>query len=176
MIRPLTIAALFVLPALLPGQASAATASATYSSLLQVDGGTITPTLSFSGLGPVSKLTTTINLSKCSSSINNNGSCTSAGQPYAGEIYLSLLTPSGDTITLVNPDTITAVDSSDFVSWTFDDSATLTLLGNYQSLPSGTFRPYSNLSVFNGRDPNGTWTLQAQNMALELQCLSIVGV
>jgi hypothetical protein len=147
------------LPLLAPQAASAATQSATFSPVLIVDGDSGSTGFTFSGFtGPVSGVTTTINLTKCDDPINSStGACEGTGKSYNDEIQLLLQSPTGTIVELVPFDALDGQAPGDTVTWTFADSASSVVSGNL--LVSGTYLPSSPLSVFIGESGNGTWKL-----------------
>jgi hypothetical protein len=88
----------------------------------------------------------------------NHTSCGVAhngGSPFLGEASFKIQAPNGTQITLVPSGSYTGSYVGQ-VTTTFDDTAIMAL----SSTPStGTFRPISPLSGFNGLTPNGVWTL-----------------
>jgi hypothetical protein len=159
MAAALAAAACLGLPLLAPQAASAATQSATFSPVLIVDGDSGSTGFTFSGFtGPVSGVTTTINLTKCDDPINSStGACEGTGKSYNDEIQLLLQSPTGTIVELVPFDALDGQAPGDTVTWTFADSASSVVSGNL--LVSGTYLPSSPLSVFIGESGNGTWKL-----------------
>ena len=103
MAAALAAAACLGLPLLAPQAASAATQSATFSPVLIVDGGGSSTWFTFSGFtGPVSGVTTTINLTKCDDPINSStGVCEGHGFSFNEEIQLLLQSPTGIIVELI---------------------------------------------------------------------------
>jgi len=153
-------AACLGLPLLAPQAASAATQSATFNPVLIVDGGSSSTGFTFSGFtGPVSGVTTTINLTKCDDPIDRTtGACLGGEYSYNEEIQLQLQSPTGTIVSLVPfYGALTGQTPGDTVTWTFADSASSVVSGN--TLVSGTYLPFSPLSAFIGENGNGTWNL-----------------
>ena len=152
-------AAGLALPLFIAPAASALTQSATFNPVLQVDGSSGTTGFTFSGFtGPVSSVTTTINLTKCDDPISTTGACLTAGGSFNREIRLSLQSPTGTIVQLVAAgNLLSGQNPGDTVSWTFDDTASSLVSGNL--LISGTYLPFSSLSAFSGETGNGTWNL-----------------
>ena len=154
-------AAGLALPLFIAPAASALTQSATFNPVLQVDGSSGTTGFTFSGFtGPVSSVTTTINLTKCDDPISTTGACLgSLGNfSFNEEIRLSLQSPTGTIVQLVAAgNNLDGQDPGDTVSWTFDDTASSLVSGNL--LISGTYLPFSSLSAFSSETGNGTWNL-----------------
>ncbi len=152
-------AACLGLPLLAPQAASAATQSATFNPVLIVDNGSSSTGFTFSGFtGPVSGVTTTINLTKCGGPINSStGACLGSGFSYNNEIQLRLQSPAGTIVSLVPLGALRGQTPGATVTWTFADSASSVVSGS--SLVSGTYLPSSPLSAFIGETGNGTWNL-----------------
>jgi hypothetical protein len=159
MAAALAAAACLGLPLLAPQAASAATQSATFSPVLIVDGDSSSTGFTFSGFtGPVSGVTTTINLTKCNDPINSStGACEGTDFSYNEEIQLLLQSPTGTIVELVPFGALDGQRPGDTVTWTFADSASSMVSGNL--LVSGTYLPSSPLSAFIGESGNGTWKL-----------------
>jgi Proprotein convertase P-domain len=147
------------LPLLAPQAASAATQSATFNPVLIVDDASSSTGFTFSGfIGPVSGVTTTINLSKCGVSINSStGACLGTSFSYNEEIRLQLQSPTGTIVNLVPFFALDGQIPGNTVTWTFADSASSVVSGNL--LVSGTYLPSSPLSAFIGESGNGIWNL-----------------
>lgn len=118
--------------------------------------------------GGISDLNFRIDGSDCSAAIGATG--VGIDHTWVGDLVITLRAPSGRTVTLINQ-----ADGSgnNFCQTLLDDSATTSI----QSIIStgtpplgppytGTFRPFSPLSAFNGEDPNGTWTLNVSDLFL----------
>lgn len=85
-----------------------------------------------------------------------------ATQTYVGDMEFRLVGP--DNVTTVNLITRRGGGGQNFVSTTLDDQAVASI--STGSAPfTGSFRPEQVLSIFNGQNPNGTWRLQARDMA-----------
>jgi hypothetical protein len=147
------------MPLLAPQAATAATQSATFSPILIVDAASSSTGFTFSGFtGPVSGVTTTINLTKCDDPINSStGACEGTGTSFNNEIQLQLQSPTGTIVSLVPFDALGGQTPGDTVTWTFADSASSVVSGNL--LVSGTYLPSSPLSAFIGESGNGIWNL-----------------
>ena len=161
-------AAGLALPLFIAPAASALTQSATFNPVLQVDYSSGTTGFTFSGFtGPVSSVTTTINLTKCGGAISTTGACLGAGVSsgsFNAEIRLGLQSPTGTIVQLVaEGNGLGGQTPGDTVNWTFDDTASSLVSGN--SLISGTYKPFSSLSAFSGETGNGTWNLLYEDTA-----------
>lgn len=152
-------AAGLALPLFIAPAASALTQSANFNPVLEVDDSSGTTGFTFSGFtGPVSSVTTTINLTKCDDPIDSTtGACLGKGASFNDEIELQLQSPTGTIVSLVPFDALSGQIPGDTVTWTFTDAASSVVSG--ASLVSGTYLPSSPLSAFIGEDGNGTWNL-----------------
>jgi autotransporter-associated beta strand protein len=141
-----------------PATAQSITRSATFSPVLQVDGGSASTTLNFFDFsGTVGGLSTTINLTKCDDPISATGICQGIGFSFNDEIQLQLLSPSGVLRTLVPAAALGGQTPGGTTTWTFEDSAASAVSGS--TLVSGTFRPSESFSAFLGENGAGLWTL-----------------
>lgn len=101
----------------------------------------------------------------------NNGVCSnySGGFVYNNEIYFELSKPSEGISTVLVPfNTYSggvhpASTPDGYITVVFDDSAATTVGGG--TPVAGTFAPVNPLSVFDGIDPSGTWTLTMADSA-----------
>jgi hypothetical protein len=87
--------------------------------------------------------------------------------PLNNQVHYSLTSPSGTTVNLI-PANLWGAGTllpSGYVTMTFDDSAS-TAVTSTSKPTTGTFRPSSALSAFNGSAATGTWTLNIQDTAL----------
>ncbi len=152
-------AAWLALPLLAPQAAFALTQSAIFDPVLIVDGEDGSTGFTFSGFtSTVSGVTTTISLTKCGGKINSStGVCEGLGFSFNDEIRLRLQSPTGTIVSLVPFGALTGQQPGDTVTWGFTDTALSMVSGSL--LVSNTYRPASPLSVFNGEDGNGTWSL-----------------
>jgi len=83
---------------------------------------------------------------------------------YVGDLVVSLRSPAGTSVTLLNRPTCGDND----MNVTFDDSSSVNLQSYCQGTTpwySGTARPAQPLSAFNGQSSAGTWTLTVQDQA-----------
>lgn len=146
-------------PLLLAPAALAFSQSITFNPVLQVDNSASITGLNFLGfIGSVYSVITTINLTKCDSSIDSvTGQCIGAEYSYIEEIGLSLQSPSGTFVPLVEFETLDGQEPGDKVTWTFSDTASSIL--SVDLLVSGTYLPSSPLESFRGENGNGLWKL-----------------
>jgi uncharacterized protein YhjY with autotransporter beta-barrel domain len=146
----------FAIPA---ARSQSVTRSATFNPVLQVDGGSSSTGLNFTGISyPIRGVTTTINLTKCDTPINlATGACQGLGDSYNDEIQLRLQSPSGTIRTLVPGGTLSGQTPGASVTWTFSDAASSLVSGS--SLISGTYLPNQSLGAFIGENGNGNWSL-----------------
>lgn len=113
--------------------------------------------------GAIKDLDITIDFSKCDDpKIGPTGTeCIGTGRGFPSEIEFRLMGPNGyGTVTLVAPATYRT--GSGRVTVTFDDEAA-TQVG--PDLASGTYRPVGPLSMFDGRDMFGTWSLLIRDIS-----------
>ncbi|WP_197491717.1 MULTISPECIES: 3-coathanger stack domain-containing protein [Emticicia] len=106
--------------------------------------------------------------------INDCGTTGGASYPYNNEVSFKIKGPDNTIISLLNPDTYAVGrTSSGLVTTVFDDGGiTVGTIPN-----SGTFKPVQRLSNLNGKDPNGIWTLLANdNGTLDPLCVESFSV
>jgi len=153
------LAASLASPLLLAPAGLAFTQSATFNPVLQVDDSSSSTGLNFTGFtSSVYSVITTINITKCDSTIDSvTGQCIGTDYSYNEEIGLSLQSPSGTIVPLVEFGTLDGQEPGDTVTWTFSDTASSTLGGDV--LVSGTYLPSSPLEAFRGENGNGLWKL-----------------
>ena len=81
--------------------------------------------------------------------------------PFVGDLVVTLTGPNNVTRTLVNR---RGGSGDNFTGTIFDDQAATAITSG--SAPfTGRFRPEESLDVFNGINPNGTWTLNVSDRA-----------
>src|SRR5262249_24518109 len=87
---------------------------------------------------------------------------------WVGDLVVKLTSPHGTTVTLIDRAGGPGNRGNNFCQTLLDDGGSVSI----QSQPpaaapfTGTFTPASPLSAFNGENPNGTWTLAVQDLAL----------
>ncbi|MCG2577842.1 PEP-CTERM sorting domain-containing protein [Dechloromonas sp. XY25] len=114
--------------------------------------------------GLVSDVNISITFAKCDDpSIGINGiACIGTGSSFNREIVFRLTNPFGTTVNLVNQDTYSgSTPGTGRQTVTFDNEAANIIGGS--SVVSGTFRPEGDLSVFDGLDAAGDWTLYIED-------------
>ncbi len=80
---------------------------------------------------------------------------------YVSDLRIRLTSPQGTTINLSNRH---GGSGNNYVNTIFDDAATIGIVGG--SAPfTGSFEPDDVLSIFNGENPNGNWTLRVSDHA-----------
>ncbi|MDZ7933807.1 MAG: hypothetical protein U5M51_02295 [Emticicia sp.] len=152
-------------------QASAicpSSATTTYSGpTIGYDGGTKSgadPQVSISGAGTsIGSIKVSITWRKRSGGgVNDCGTTGGTGRPYYDEVSFKIKAPDGTIINLINTDTYgIGTTPLGVLTTIFEDGGSA--IG---SLPAnGTFAPIQSLSTFNGLNPNGTWTLLADDAA-----------
>ncbi|PSN20447.1 hypothetical protein C7271_02215 [filamentous cyanobacterium CCP5] len=80
---------------------------------------------------------------------------------YTSDLRIFLIAPSGQEVLLVAGE---GGSGDNFISTTFDSDAPTAIAGAAPPF-SGTFRPEGDLSLLNGSDPNGQWTLRILDVA-----------
>lgn len=85
-----------------------------------------------------------------------------ATQTWVGDMEFRLLGPDGTTT--VNLITRRGGSGDNFVNTVLDDQAAIAIATGAAPF-TGSYRPEQLLSAYNGQNPNGTWTLQARDMA-----------
>lgn len=82
---------------------------------------------------------------------------------YTSDLVIRLTSPTGQTATLVNR---RGGSGDNFTGTLFDDEAATSIVNGAAPF-AGSFRPESVLSVFDGRNARGTWTLSVQDAAAQ---------
>jgi subtilisin-like proprotein convertase family protein len=118
-----------------------------------------------SGLtGPINGLKFSFDGSGCSSAAG----ATTVGldHTWVGDLVVTLTSPSGTTVTLMNQPGSLNNEGNNFCNTVLDDSATAFIQNiSFINAPfSGTFKPASPLSAFNGQNGNGTWMLNISDI------------
>jgi hypothetical protein len=113
--------------------------------------------------GLISDLNIAVEFSKCDNPyIDPEGSvCIGRNTPFENEIVMRLIGPDGREISLIEKNTFDQGDTPGIgrIILTFDDQGAK--LGS--RVQAGAFRPLEALSVFNGMDMFGQWTLFFQD-------------
>lgn len=118
-----------------------------------------------SGLGSIGQVTFSIDGTACNATA---GSTTNGiDHTWIGDLVMTLRSPSGTTITLASRAGGTGNSGNNFCNTVLTDSAatsiqTIAIAGNPWS---GSFKPATPLSTFNGENANGTWTLNVSDLA-----------
>ena len=145
--------------------ASAAVVTSTNDLYANVDGSAANRALNVSARGTITDVNITVAFSKCDDPpIGPAGSaCLGLGRPFEEEFVLTLVGPKGDRVDLVAPfETYSGVATRGVgrVSVKFDDEAARTA---GPRIEAGSFRPEQSLSLFDGMNPFGSWTLYLQD-------------
>jgi hypothetical protein len=123
-----------------------------------------TRALTVSSHGTIQDLNITIDFAKCDApGTNASGACAGIGRPFNNEIIFRLVGPNGQQVSLVEAGTYTGTTLGPGLGRTqvtFDDEAA-TRVGPV--LAPGTYRPVDSLSVFDGMDMFGTFSLYIEN-------------
>ena len=136
------------------------TNSATFSPVLQIDGGTLDTGLLIGGLGSsVTNVSLSVSLTKCGGRvpISSSGVCNSPDFSSNREIQLFLESPTGTFAQMVYQDDLTGQTPGATVTWNFQDSFSSPVGGSV--LVSGNFQSADPFSIFNGEASNGNWKL-----------------
>ena len=121
----------------------------------------INPTIEGASLGMVKSLKLSITWRKKSGGTAPScGLADNGGTPYSDEVSFRLQSPNGTIIPLLLSNTylLGTGTTSQTIILVFSDSAA-TFIPQPSLAVSGTFKPSTALSAFNGQNPNGTWTL-----------------
>ena len=132
-----------------------------------IDGREDTRALNVTTRGTITVVNITVEFSKCDDpAIGPNGTrCLGSGDPFEEEFTLVLFAPDGSSVTLVEPFSTysgVSVRGAGRVSVSFDDEAASAAGPRVQA---GTFRPAQALSLFDGMDMFGSWTLYLQDFS-----------
>ncbi len=153
--------AAFVVTVLVCASASASVV-ATNTTYGVIDASEATRALAVDVRGRITDVNLTVEFSKCDDPpIGASGSaCMGRGSPFENEFRLSLIAPNGESVALVQElrtYTVGAPGSGvGRASVTFDDEA---LQAAGPRVRAGSFRPAGMLSLFDGMDLFGSWTL-----------------
>ncbi len=82
---------------------------------------------------------------------------------YVSDLVVTLRSPAGTTVRLSDRN---GLNGSDFAGTSFDDEAGLPI-GAGSAPFAGAFRPDGRLSTLRGENPNGTWTLEVEDVVLQ---------
>jgi subtilisin-like proprotein convertase family protein len=87
---------------------------------------------------------------------------------WVGDLVVTLTSPHGTAVTLINRAGGPGNSGNNFCQTLLDDGASTSIQSVAVSdAPfTGTFTPANPLSAFNRENPNGTWTLTVQDLAL----------
>ena len=119
-------------------------------------------TLNVAGVpGPIADINLSIDGTACSTTAGS----TTVGldHTFVSDLHITLLSPSGTPVLVINE-----ADSSgnNFCQVILDDQTanpSIQTVTSAQAPFAGTWKPNAPLSAFNGQNPNGTWTLRAQD-------------
>ncbi len=113
--------------------------------------------------GVIGDLNFRINGTSC----NSTAGSTTVGlnHTYVGDLTLTLQSPSGTVVTLIN--STTSNGGNNFCNTVFDDEGvnSITTIAAGGNPYSATFIPAGSLAVFDEENPNGVWTLRAVDTA-----------
>ena len=132
----------------------------------EVPGPPVDATLNVSGVGgPIGDINLSINGTTCSTTAGS----TTVGldHTFVGDLVLTLISPTNTQLVVINRLSNGGGGNSgnNFCQVVLDDSAGTTIQSQLAAAApfTGSFQPNAPLSVFNGQNPNGTWTLRAQD-------------
>jgi hypothetical protein len=145
--------------------ASAAVVTSTNTTYGLADASELTRALSVTSRGTIQDVNITVEFSKCDDPpIGPAGTrCLGGGDPFEEEFVLRLISPEGDHVDLVQAFVTydgLAARGAGRVSVRFDDEAASAAGPRIQD---GSFRPAQALSLFDGMDLFGSWTLYLQD-------------
>ncbi len=124
--------------------------------------------IAVSGLtGTISNLQVRIGGTTCSTAAGS----TTVGidHTYVGDLEIRLTSPSGTTVLLIDQLNNGAGNNgtNNFCQTLLQDGAPASIQAATTAPFTGTFAPANPLSAFNGQNPNGTWTLNALDLAAD---------
>lgn len=155
------IALAAALVAVAPQAATAAPAPVTVSytgpAVPILDNATVSAPVTVAGLGGlITELTVSLDGADCSTGVSSGIEHT-----FLGDLDVSLEAPDGTTVLLANR---VGGSGDNFCQTTFDDAAVASIVAG--SAPfAGSFQPANALSGFDGRNPNGVWSLVVADRA-----------
>lgn len=119
--------------------------------------------LTVSGSGPVSNVRFMIGGSACS--IDGTSTTVGVSHTWVGDLAMTLVAPNGTSVPLFNAPGGPNDNGHNFCQTTIEDAATASIQSvTAANAPfTGTFKPMSPLSAFNGVDPSGTWKLHVSD-------------
>jgi len=135
--------------------------SVVYSPVLQVDGNSSTATLAIGTGGAIQDLNVWVDFTKCDNPLLSDGSCGGTGYSFNREIHFRLTGPDGGIYADLIEHNINGQTGGARVTYTFDDEASS--LYPSTNLTSGTWNALDSLSIFDGLDSAGTWSLYYQD-------------
>ncbi|MEX1228344.1 MAG: PEP-CTERM sorting domain-containing protein, partial [Marinobacter sp.] len=143
----------------------AALVTATNSTGGIADGSQITRSVDIAESGDITDVNITVEWSKCPVQVDSNFFCSGTDEfsSFPDEPSMNLVGPTGASTVLFPPSFFTMPLEGVDVTNTFDDQAGTALSDTIQS---GTFRPVGPLSVFNGLEIMGLWTLEIGDLFL----------
>ncbi len=122
-------------------------------------------TLAVSGLGTsISDINFKFGGTTCST--NPTSTTVGLNHSWVGDLVVTLKSPSGKVITLINQAGGVNNDGINFCNTTLDDESTgasIQTITPAENPYTGSFKPASPLSAFDGLNPNGTWTLNVSD-------------
>lgn len=142
-----------------PAEAATIVVSSSGPLGLKVDGSRRSTLASVGQSGIITNVNITLDVSGCGGDVERNGTCPPIGGVAANDqLFLTLRSPSGTVVRLVQAGDLIGGAPSGRGAMTFDDSASATLFG--LPVQTGFFLPSQALSAFNGEDAAGDWRIQ----------------
>jgi subtilisin-like proprotein convertase family protein len=83
--------------------------------------------------------------------------------PRVSDLELTLIGPGGQQVLLVNRPGGAGTAGADMTGTYFDQQTNVSITGGFAPF-TGVFRPQGDLSVFNGTNASGTWTLRVRDL------------
>jgi len=111
-------------------------------------------------------VTSTLNISGATGNISDLNLGVNISHTGVDDLIITLTAPDGTVVTLFNR-TGGGINANDLVV-TFDDEATTSVTvipNNGTTTTAGSYRPANPLTVFDGKSPNGTWTLTVTDVS-----------
>ena len=121
-------------------------------------------TLAVSGVGTISDLNFKIGGTSCTTA--TGATTVGIDHTWVGDLVVTLKSPQGTTVTLINQAGGVNNNGQNFCNTTLDDESTGGLIQNVtpaQAPYTGSFKPATPLSAFDGQNANGTWTLNVSD-------------
>jgi subtilisin-like proprotein convertase family protein len=118
-----------------------------------------------SGLGSISKVELSFDGSACSAAVG--AATVGLDHSWVGDLVVKLTSPAGTTVKLMDRPGGPGNSGNNFCGTVLSDGAASSIqnVAAGQAPYTGTFKPASPLAAFNGQNANGTWVLNASDLA-----------